>query len=319
MTTELSVIIPVYNEEESLPHLLDRLNPVLKALNKAYEIVFVDDGSTDQSLNILREVVKHDPAITLVEQRSNFGKSAALTTGFNVAQGDVVITLDADLQDDPDEIPTLLNKLNEGYDLVTGLRANRRQNDPLGKTFPSKVANWLTRVVTGVPLKDMNSGFKCYRREVTTTVKLHSDHHRYIPVLAYYHGFKITEVPINHHPRQYGYSKYGAGRFIRSLFDLLTVLFLSRFRYRPLHLFGTVGIAAAGLGFMISLYLTYLWMFEKQPLRDRPLLLLGILLIIIGVQFISMGLLADLIVSINRTTEDPQSTVKIIRRHGDEK
>jgi glycosyltransferase involved in cell wall biosynthesis len=312
----LSIVIPVYNEEESLLLLYERLESVLESSGEKYEIIFVDDGSTDHSAQILRELVITHPAVVLVEQVANFGKSAALTTGFSVAQGDIVITLDADLQDDPAEIPVLRAKLDEGYDLVTGLRANRGSNDPIGKTLPSKVANTLTRVMSGVPLKDMNSGFKCYRRVVIKTIRLHSDLHRYIPVLAYYNGFKVTEVPVKHHPRQFGVSKYGAGRFMRSLFDLLTVLFLSRYRYRPLHLFGTAGLISGGIGFLISLYLTLIWLFTDQSIGDRPLLMLGVLLIIVGVQFISMGLIADLIVSIERNRESPQSTVRHIYRHG---
>lgn len=315
--SSISIVIPVYNEEESLPPLFENLLKSLDGLAQTYEIVFIDDGSTDNSLEIMRGFVNQRPQqVIVVEQVSNLGKSTALMVGFVIACGDVVFTMDADLQDDPDEIPTLLAKLDEGYDLVTGLRSNRDGNDPIGKTFPSKVANQLTRTLSGVPLRDMNSGFKCYRREVVNTVKLHSDLHRYIPVLAYYHGFKVTEVPIKHHPRQYGNSKYGAGRFIRSLFDLVTVLFLSRYRYRPLHMFGLVGALFAGSGLLISLYLSLVWLFTDNPIGSRPLLMLGVLLIITGTQFILMGLVADLIVSIERNREDPRSTVR--RIHGRE-
>ena len=311
----ISIIIPVYNEEQSLAPLFERLQNSLDGLAQSYELIFVDDGSTDYSLEIMQGFVNQRPQqVVVVEQVSNLGKSAALMVGFAIARGDVLFTMDADLQDDPDEIPTLLAKLDEGYDLVTGLRSNRGNNDPIGKTFPSKVANRLTRTLSGVPLRDMNSGFKCYRREVVKTVKLHSDLHRYIPVLAYYHGFKVTEVPIKHHPRQYGCSKYGAGRFIRSLFDLVTVLFLSRYRYRPLHMFGTVGLLFAGSGLLISFYLSLVWLFTDNPIGSRPLLMLGVLLIITGTQFILMGLVADLIVSIERNREDPTSTVRRVHR-----
>lgn len=308
----ISVIIPVYNEEESLPHLIEQLRQSLDGLGRTYEIVFIDDGSTDQSLTIMHGFVEQYPQVVVVEQISNFGKSMALTAGFAVARGDVIFTMDADLQDDPGEMHLLLAKLDEGYDLVTGLRSNRGSNDPLGKTFPSKVANRMTRVLSGVPLKDMNSGFKCYRRVVIKTIKLHSDLHRYIPVLAYYRGFKVTEVPIQHHARQYGYSKYGAGRFVRSLFDLMTVLFLSRYRYRPLHIFGLAGAFFSFFGFAISFYLSLVWLFTDNPIGNRPLLMLGVLFIITGVQLISVGLVADLIVSIDRNREDPKSTIRQI-------
>lgn len=311
----ISVIIPVYNEEESLPHLLERMQQSLNALGHAYEIIFIDDGSNDKSLEIMRGFVEQHPQILLIEQISNFGKSMALMAGFSVARGGIIFTMDADLQDDPAEIPLLLAKLNEGYDLVTGQRSNRGSNDPIGKTFPSKIANKMTRVLSGVPLKDMNSGFKCYRSIVIKTIKLHSDLHRYIPVLAYYRGFKVTEVPVQHHARQYGVSKYGAGRFTRSLFDLITVLFLSRYRYRPLHIFGLVGAFFTFLGLVISFYLSLVWLFTDNPIGNRPLLMFGVLFIITGVQFFSMGLVADLIVSIERNREDPTLTIREIYKH----
>lgn len=315
-TIKLSVVIPVYNEEESLPHLLVRLNDILPQMAETYELIFVDDGSTDASLKLLADFGAQDPNIVLVEQRANFGKSAALSTGFSVARGEVIFTMDADLQDEPSEMPVLLAKLNDGYDLVTGMRINRSSNDPAGKTIPSRIANKVTRILSGIPLSDMNSGFKCYRRELTKSLRLHSDLHRYIPVLAHYQGYKVTEIPVSHNARRYGKSKYGPSRFLRSLFDLLTVLFLSRFRYRPLHLFGSVGVFAAGLGMLISFYLGLVWLFTTDPIGDRPLLLLAVLLIIIGIQFISIGLVADLVVSIDRNREDPQSTVRRIYRSG---
>ncbi|MCC6612477.1 MAG: glycosyltransferase family 2 protein [Anaerolineae bacterium] len=311
----LSVVIPVYNEEQSLQLLFERLTESLAPLGLAYEIVFVDDGSSDSSLQILRQLVAEHATVVLLEQRRNFGKSAALNAGFSLARGDAIITMDADLQDDPEGIRTLLERLGEGYDLVTGWRVNRWKNDPLTKTIPSRIANSTTRIMSGIPLHDMNSGFKCYRAEVVRNIHLHSDLHRYIPVLAHYRGFKVTEVPIEHFPRQYGQSKYGAGRFLRSMFDLITVLFLSRFRYRPLHLFGLAGAISAGVGLIISFYLSLVWLFTDDPIGDRPLLLLGVLLIIVGVQFVSIGLIADLVVSIERHYEDPQSTVRKIYRH----
>jgi dolichol-phosphate mannosyltransferase len=313
----LSVVIPMYNEEESLPHLLARLSAVLDGVTTAYEIVFVDDGSTDGSAALVSGWVKENPRIVLVRQRANFGKSVALNTGFGVARGEVIITMDADLQDEPNEIPTLLTKLDEGYDLVTGLRSNRSVNDPLSKRIPSKVANGLTRWASGVPLRDMNSGFKAYRRELTQTLRLHGGLHRYVPVLAHYKGFKVVEQPVSHNPRQYGKSKYGPARFVSSLYDLMTVLFLSRFRDRPLHLFGTVGALSGGLGVLISLYLSLVWLFTDEDIGTRPLLTLGVLLIIVGVQFVSLGLIADLIISLDRNRDNPTATVRRIERHPD--
>jgi glycosyltransferase involved in cell wall biosynthesis len=311
-SVDISIITPVYNEAESLPHLYSRLTSVLKTMQRSYEIIFVDDGSKDSSRNVVKSFIELDPHVILVEQRTNFGKSVALNTGFSIAQGEFVITMDADLQDQPEEIMKLLDKMQEGFDLVTGLRVNRWENDPFSKTIPSRVANTLTRVVTGVPLFDMNSGFKCYRRELISRIRLHSDLHRYIPVLAHYQGFRITEVPVIQDRRKYGRSKYGPSRFIRSLFDLLTVMFLSRFRYRPLHLFGSVGVAIGAIGFFILLYLATLWVFTPEPIGDRPLLMLGVLLVVVGIQVTSIGLIADLVVSIDRLKEDPQTTVRNI-------
>lgn len=313
-TVDLSIVIPVYNEEESLDELISQLTEVLNATRRTYELVFVDDGSRDRSLDILKNYADQRPDIVIVQQRNNFGKSAALMAGFHVAGGAVVITMDADLQDEPQEIPTLLAKLDEGYDVVTGQRENRWGNDPLSKTLPSRLANRITRVVSGVPLSDMNSGFKCYRADVTRNIHLHSDHHRYIPVLAYYEGFRVTETPVKHHPRKYGSSKYGAGRYLRSLLDLMTVMFLSRYSTRPLHLFGSIGLILLALGTMFGVYLSGIWLFTDQAIGDRPLLLLAVLLIVVGIQFLLFGLIADLVLSINRTQEDPLGKVRHIYR-----
>ncbi len=309
---DVSVVIPVYNEEDNLPLLTEALMSVLKDADYAWEIVFVDDGSTDNSRAVLDEIRQSHDNIVLALHRSNFGKSQALSAGFRIAKGDILLTMDADLQDDPTEIPRMLAELESGTDLVIGWRTNRKDNDPITKTVPSAVANWMTRTITGVHLNDMNSGFKGFRRAVVEQISLHSDLHRYIPVLAYARGFSIKELPVQHYPRKHGRSKYGAERYIRSLFDLLTVLFLTRFRYRPLHFFGIIGLASGTLGVLISGYLTVLWFLGYRPIGDRPLLLLGVLLILVGIQFTLSGLVADLIVSIDNRSQDPLSSVRTV-------
>lgn len=311
----LSVVIPVFNEFESIPHLYARLSPVLAAITDSHEIVFVDDGSSDSSVQVISDLVDRHPEVVLVRHRSNFGKSVAMNTGFNVARGEVIFTMDADLQDEPTEIPKLLSRIEEGNDLVVGLRSNRSTNDPLSKIIPSRVANYLTRVVSGLPLRDMNSGLKAYRRELASKLRLHGGLHRYVPVLAHYKGYKICEESVSHNPRQYGHSKYGPSRFLSSLFDLLTVFFLSRFRYRPLHLFGTVGGVASVLGLLIFLYLGGVWVFTDDPIGKRPLLTFGVVLVVVGVQFASLGLITELMVSMEREREDPHSPVLGISRH----
>jgi glycosyltransferase involved in cell wall biosynthesis len=226
-----------------------------------------------------------------------------LTVGFAEARGAIVITMDADLQDDPQEIPSLLNKLAEGFDLVSGWKYPRR--DPLTKTLPSKLFNWATSRLSGVRLHDFNCGFKAYRREVVKEIRFYGDLYRYIPVLAHWQGFRVTEVPVRHHPRQFGQSKYGISRFLRGFFDLITILYLTQYIHRPLHLFGGVGLLSLGTGTMINLYLTVLWFLGERPIGNRPLLTLGVLLMIIGVQFIFFGLLAEMLTSVsNKGVED---------------
>ncbi len=310
---DLSIIIPVYNEVESLPSLMDALRTVLEETAKRYELIFVDDGSIDGSSEILADFVAAYPEVVVVTQRRNFGKSAALNIGFHIARGAIIITMDADLQDRPEEIPTLIAKIDEGYDLVIGWRVNRLSNDPLSKTLPSRLANFVTTTVSGVALKDMNSGLKAYRSEVVKNLYLHSDLHRYIPVLAHYEGFKIVEVPINHQQRLYGQSKYGAGRYLRSLLDLMTVIFLSRYRLRPLHLFGSIGLLMSSIGLLILIYMTVLWSLGNRPIGTRPLLQLGVLLLMIGIQSIFTGLIADLLVNTQQQADDPLRTARSVQ------
>lgn len=290
----ISVVIPVMNEEDSLPILYDRLSEVLQTVSSEYEIVFIDDGSTDNSFVILNDLHHQDShRIKVLQFRRNFGKSAALSAGFAEVSGDIVFTMDADLQDDPQEIPQFLAKLEEGYDLVSGWKFPRL--DPISKTFPSKIFNQVTSFLTGVKLHDFNCGFKAYRREVVQELQLYGELYRFIPALAHQQGFKVTEIKVKHHPRKFGYSKYGFSRLFRGFFDLITVLFLTQYIRRPLHLFGWPGVLSFLIGMIINLYLTGLWFAGERPIGNRPLLMLGVLLLIVGIQFFSFGLLADMI------------------------
>jgi glycosyltransferase involved in cell wall biosynthesis len=308
-TVEVSVIIPILDECDNLPELYNRLTETLTCLNRAYEIIFVDDGSSDASANLCRSLVQSDACVTLVELRRHFGKATALQVGFQVAKGDIIITMDGDLQDDPIEIPRFLKALEEGVDLVSGWKKVRQ--DPLTKTLPSKLFNLVTSTLTGIKLQDFNCGFKAYRREVVESLDLYGDLHRYIPVLAHANGFRVGEIAVNHRPRCYGKSKYSFERFLRGAFDLLTVLFLGSFKRRPLHLFGLIGIAFFALGFVIDLYLSLLWLTGIAYIGHRPLLIFGTLLIIVGFQVLIFGLLAEMITAVTYRRSD---TMELIRR-----
>lgn len=289
---DISVVIPVYNESESLTALHEQLTRNLKEIGGQYEIIFVDDGSSDDSYRVMEKLHQQDKAhVKVIQFRRNFGKAAGLAAGFDLAQGEIIFTLDADLQDDPDEMHKFIEKLDEGYDFITGWKFPR--HDPLSKTLPSKLANGTIRMTTGVSVHDMNCGFKAMRKEVAKELHLYGDMHRYIPVMVSWRGFRATEVKVKHHPRKYGMSKYGAGRLLRGLFDFFTIIFLTRFNRRPLHLFGLFGLLSLSLGVLIDAYLTVLW-FLGNKIGDRPLLMLGTLLIIIGVQFFSFGLMAEM-------------------------
>ncbi len=287
----LTVLIPVMNEEGNLHNLYDALIPELEATALPFEVLIVDDGSRDRSWEIIEELNARDPRVIGLRHRRNFGKAQGLSHGFAAARGDVIITMDGDLQDDPKEIARFLAKLNEGYDLVSGWK--QRRQDPLGKTFPSKLFNWTVRKSTGVQLHDFNCGFKAYRREVTQSIRLYGELHRFTPVLASAEGFRIAELPVEHHPRTWGNSKYGWGRLMKGFLDLLTVIFLTQYRQRPMHLFGLPGIIFMTMGGLLGLWLTIEKFAMNEAIGTRPALMLAVLLIVIGTQFFGLGLLGE--------------------------
>ncbi len=290
---QYSLVIPLFNEEESLHELYEQISKAVSPLNAGIEILFVDDGSTDRSMEILTELHKKDSRVRVCQFRRNYGKSAALAKGFQEARGDFIVTMDADLQDDPAEIPHLIDKLNEGFDLVSGWKKHRQ--DPFVKRNTSKLFNKTTCMATGLKLHDINCGIKAYRREVTETIKVYGQLHRFLPVLAQWQGFRVGEIVVKHHPRKYGRTKFGISRFTAGFFDLVTVLFITHYRKRPLHLFGSVGLISFIVGSLVSGYLTVDKLVFGKHLTNRPLLFLGILLIIVGVQFFSIGLIGEMI------------------------
>lgn len=291
---DLSVVVPVLNEEGSVERLAEWIGDALSDHGDRLEIIFVNDGSTDATPEILSRLQAADSRILLTNLRMNFGKAAALTEGFRLARGAIVVTMDGDLQDDPSEIPKLLAELDKGFDIVSGWKQGRR--DPWHKTIPSKFFNRVTSRVSGLSLNDHNSGLKAYRREVLEHLDLVGEMHRFITVMAHWQGFRVTEIPVKHHPREFGQSKYGASRVFKGALDLLTALLTTRYNLRPLHLFGLAGLTFVGLGFGLLMYLTVLWFLGLGPIGTRPLLFLGLLLTVVGVQLVSTGLLAELIV-----------------------
>ena len=290
----ISVVVPLLNEEASLEALYSELAATLDGQDEPWEVIFVDDGSTDGSAAVLAQLRDEAPNVVVVRLRRNFGKAAALQAGFLEARGDVVVTIDADLQDDPAEIPQLLAKLHEGFDLVSGWKT--RRNDPISRRLLSRLFNWATAVVSGVRLHDVNCGLKAYRSEVLQGMRLYGELHRFIPVLAAYRGFRIAEISVHHRPRQHGRSRYGLNRYLRGFFDLLSVTFMGRYRHRPLHLFGGVGLLMGVLGSAVLLYLTIVKI-GGGAIGHRPLLTLGVLLVVVGIQLVSLGLLSELITS----------------------
>lgn len=287
----LSILIPVMNEEGNLQELYDRLTASLARVGLPYEILFVDDGSRDSTWQLIGRLEAGDDRVIALRHRRNFGKAQALSNGFAVAHGDVVITMDGDLQDDPDEIQNFLDTLDHGYDLVSGWK--QRRQDPLGKTAPSRVFNWTVRKSSGVQLHDFNCGFKAYRREVTSSIRLYGELHRFTPVLASAEGFRIAELPVKHHARKWGSSKYGWSRLTKGFLDLLTVIFLTQYRQRPMHLFGLPGLVSMALGVLLGITLTFQKLAFSESIGTRPALLLAVLLVVIGTQFFGLGLLGE--------------------------
>ncbi|MEJ2684548.1 MAG: glycosyltransferase family 2 protein [Candidatus Sulfobium sp.] len=297
----VSVVVPLYNEEENVEELHSRLKAVLDSIGVEYEMIFVDDGSNDGTLPLLEKIHSGDDNLVTLSLRRNFGQTAAFAAGFDYARGDVVVTMDGDLQNDPADIPKLLDSIRD-HDIVSGWR--KRRKDPfLSRRLPSIMANWLISRVTGVKLHDYGCSLKAYRREVIKNLKLYGEMHRFIPAVAKWYGVKIAEVETVHHPRLRGKSKYGISRTVRVVLDLITVKFLLSFSTRPLQFFGPVGIFSGALGGLISLYLSMEKILMGKDIGGRPLLLLGVLLIIVGIQFIGMGLLGEMMVRVYHETQ----------------
>lgn len=314
MTNTASVIIPAYNEEGSLPELYRQIMLSIDGMLKngtisQYELMFVNDGSTDATEKVLFDLHEKDNNVRIISLRRNFGKATALNAGLRHVKGDIIFTIDADLQDDPKEFPRFIEKLEKGYDLVVGWKMNRM--DPAEKRLPSKLFNTVTSGFSGVNLHDHDCGFKAFRREVADSLDLYGELHRYIPVLAHRQGFRITEIPVEHHKREYGHSKYGIERYLRGLFDFMTTVFLIRYSDRPMYFFGKIGLLCLTVGFAICSYLTAIW-FMGNPIGSRPLLVLGVLLILLGIQFISTGFIGNLLVDITHRDHYHEDHIKMI-------
>ncbi|MBW4495815.1 MAG: glycosyltransferase family 2 protein [Oscillatoria princeps RMCB-10] len=292
---DVSAVVPIYNEVESLPQLIETIATTLTENQVSYEIICVDDGSKDGSAELLKQLARTRSDLRAVLLRRNYGQTAAMAAGFNHARGRAIVTLDGDLQNDPADIPLLVAKLDEGYDLVSGWRKNR-QDAKLTRLLPSKIANMLIGRVTGVPLHDYGCSMKAYRSELVSDMNLYGELHRFLPALAYIEGARIAEMPVRHHARRYGRSKYGLGRTFRVLMDLLTVFFLKKFLTRPMHVFGLFGLISMILGTLLGLYLTFLKLGLGQSIGNRPLLILAVLLLVTGVQLFSFGLMAELLI-----------------------
>jgi glycosyltransferase involved in cell wall biosynthesis len=297
----ISIVIPLYNEEENVRELHSRLKPVMDKIGEEYEIIFIDDGSTDKTLTLLQEIQAADDTVIVLSLRRNFGQTAAFAAGFDYSRGDIIVTMDGDLQNDPHDIPKLLELMKDN-DLVSGWRKKRK--DPfLSRRLPSIIANSLISKVTGVNLHDYGCSLKAYRRDVIKNLKLYGEMHRFIPAVASWYGVRIAEVETTHHPRLRGKSKYGISRTMKVVLDLITVKFLQSFSTKPLQFFGPIGLLSGALGFFISLYLSIDKMFSGKDIGGRPLLLLGALLIIVGIQFIGMGLLGEMMVRVYHETQ----------------
>ena len=301
----VSVVIPVLNEKESLPELVRELEHSLSTYS-AWEVLFIDDGSSDGSTEWIADICTKNSNFKLLQFYRNYGKAAALSEGFKVATGEYIITMDADLQDDPAEIPNLISKLSDGWDLVSGWKKTR--HDPLNKTLPSKVFNFVTRLMTGVKIHDFNCGLKGYKQAVVKSIEVYGGRHRYIPALAGQQKFKITEIVVNHRARQFGETKYGGSRMFHGFFDLITILFLNRYTQQPLHLFGMFGIGFLKVGFIVECFVLYFKYALGEPFsKHMALLMFGIMFIIIGIQFFSIGLLGELM---TRSTQGQENRIR---------
>jgi dolichol-phosphate mannosyltransferase len=292
---DVSVVIPIYNERENIEELLQRVLKALRSTGRRFEVLAVDDGSSDGTTELLTRIARREPEVKAIVFRRNFGQSAAMTAGFQQARGDIVVSMDGDLQNDPDDIPRLIAKLEEGYDMVSGWR-KERQDAFLSMRLPSRIANWIIGRATGVRLHDYGCSLKAYRSDITRDLILYGELHRFIPVLASLKGARFAEIVVKHHPRTRGKSKYGIGRTFRVILDLLLMLFFQKFATRPLQLFGLAGGGMFLTGFLIELYLTFLKLFMGQQIGNRPLLFLGMLLIITGIMLLGIGLLAELVI-----------------------
>lgn len=310
---KISFVIPIYNEAGSLEKLYESIRVQTEAITNDFEIVLIDDGSSDTSFEIMQKLARHDHRVKIIKFRRNFGKSIALNEGFRLAEGDIIFTMDADLQDDPHEIPRFLAKIEEGYDLISGWK-HKRKDPVLSKNLPSKLFNFMISLFSGLKLHDHNCGFKAYRKSVAKGLSLYGDLHRYIPAVAHAAGWKVSEIPVAHHERTFGKSKYGFERFSHGLFDFITVIFITRYLKRPMHFFGWFGLVFSLAGFGICGYLTVLW-FTGEQIGERPLLMLGVLLLLMGCQFISVGLIAEMITYNKQKNSQDNAIELIINNH----
>lgn len=304
---KLSFVIPAKNEEDSVRILYKEILDVVEKIGNPFEIIFIDDGSTDNTFEEFRKIYRADKRVKVIKLRGNFGKSIALQAGFDKSKGDIIFTLDGDLQDNPKEIPNFLTQLENGYDLVSGWK--KKRYDPINKVIPSIIFNYLARSLTGVNIHDTNCGFKAYKREVIQNLNLYGELYRFIPIIASKQNFNVGEIVVEHRPRQFGKTKFGWGRTIKGILDLLTIIFLTGYQRRPGHFFGTIGLTFFMAGFIIGLYITYLRITTGGIQYRQPLLFLGMLLMIIGIQFISTGLLAEMMI-FSRGKQNYSSTIK---------
>jgi len=312
---EISVVIPVFNERESLGILYQKICAQLEELDKSFELIFIDDGSTDGSFKTLSALYRKDPRVRVIRFRRNFGKSSALSAGFASSRGELVFTMDSDLQDDPAEMTAFIEKLDQGYDLVSGWKFKRK--DPLSKRLPSRLFNFVTSLASGIRLHDFNCGFKLYRGDVARSLKVYGELHRYLPALVHWKGFRVAEIKVRHHKRRFGSSKFGAGRFIKGYLDLITVLFLNRYMKSPLHFFGTIGTVLSLIGFSIGCYFVYYWLIYRNIGGRVPLLLFAVFLMLGGIQLISTGLIGEMLASSLNYLREPAYEIEELLRPED--